>query len=139
MFGVAERRELEMHVRIKKPDGRSSCTVAERDLEPYGWGLDPVRSVERYRAARDQEAKQDGRESWGDTAIVVVSDTEQGYPVKGYRLKAEIGVCTTRPQEALRMIGQFLIDVANGVEQQDGLYGEGLELIEEELDAPANH
>lgn len=122
------RGEGESHVDMgvyvtRARTGKKEGIVSERQLEAHGWGVDPLAAIERWR------------ESMGwteDIEISVKTDEESGLPIKGFRLVADIGMRTTRHQKALRRIGQYLIDLANGKDDDSGLYGQGIELIEED-------
>jgi hypothetical protein len=95
-----------MAVFVTKPDGRRYGVVAEEQLEAYGWGLDPLAAVGLYRDALGVPS---------DVDLKVHTDEDSHYPSFIFALTAEIGVRTTRPQKAMREIGQFLIDCANGL------------------------
>lgn len=112
---VQDRRSVELAVRVFKKDGCVLCKVSEADLERYGWGLDPAGAVERYRETRNQEAVEDGRQDWNSTLIEVTDDEEAGLPTRRFRFSGELAVDTTRPEKALRMMAQILLDAANGV------------------------
>lgn len=120
-FDTTDHRRLDMSVRVHKADGRMIAVVAEADLERHGWGTDPLEAIERYRAERNTDIEQDvalgkpRRESWDHTVIEVHSDEESGYPTRQFMLRAQWGVKSTRSEAALRILGQYLIDVANGV------------------------
>lgn len=132
-FAARDTRELEMAVRVTKADGRQISVVPERDLERFGFGISPIAAIEKYRKLRTQEAVEDGREPWDDVVIQVVSDQEAGYVLRSYTIAMSVSFNATRPEVALRRVGQYLIDLANGVEDADGLYGEGLEVTATEL------
>lgn len=102
--------------------GKKEGVVSEAALERHGWGRDLLGAIESYRAAM----------GWPDDVLIVVkSDEDSNLPRRGFRLRGDIGVRTTRPEKALRIIGQYLIDMANGTENDAGFYGQGIELAEE--------
>lgn len=133
-FGTQSGRELEMTVRVFKKDGRQLAVVAECELEQYGWGTSPLGALERWRAEQTCRAREDGREPWDDVLIEVRRDEDCGYPIRHYQFTATIGVEATRDQQALRAIGMYLIDLANGKDEKPqgftgrlelGIVGEG--------------
>lgn len=123
-FRHENERELEMGVFVTRHNtGKKEGIVSEAALERHGWAADPLAAIERYR------------ESMGwpeDVAVAIKTDEESNIPTRGFRLQADIGVRTTRHQKALRLIGQYLIDLANGTEDSTGFYGKGIEMIEED-------
>lgn len=107
--------------------GKKEGIVAEAALERHGWGL-AIKDGD-IEAVLDSYRKDMGWDD--DVEIAVKTDEESNIPTVGFRLRADIGVRTTRKEKALRLIGQYLIDCANGVEDGAGFYGKGIELLEE--------
>jgi hypothetical protein len=130
---VRAGKRTEMHVRVKRAGGTVEAPVPEAALEKHGWGLDPLGAVEAFRAERNREAEQDGREPWDDTHITVVSDTDAGHPTLTYRLQADLLLEATRDQQALRTIGQYLLDLANGLDPASPGFSGRLDLAIVEL------
>lgn len=150
-FRGERESELEMGVWVlKAKTGKKEGIVSERDLEKYGWGTDPLGSVVRWQETMNCHCdggfiKCEPNEETGvvdpncavcggwpdDVVVSVKTDEESGHPVRGFRIVADIGFRTTRHQKALREIGQYLINLANGCEDDSGFYGQGIEVIEE--------
>lgn len=122
-FTNNNQRELEMGVFVTRHGtGKKEGIVSESALERHGWATNPLGAIESYR--KDM--------GWPDDVdIIVKTDEESNIPIRGFRLTGDIGVRTTRHQKALRLMGQYLIDLANGTEDGSGFYGNGIELIEE--------
>lgn len=114
-FGSKEQRRLEMGVYVTPADGSPRYgVVAEEQLEAYGWGLDPLAALQAYR--EDVGIPE-------DVDVRVCTDEESHYPTYTYVLDAHIGVNSTRPQAVLRLLAQYFMDLANGIDSNPGFTG----------------
>lgn len=132
-FNATPAHGLEMGVQVKRArTGTIEAVVAEEQLERHGFGINVDMAVESYRSEMERmrlAAGDLGSPSWADTAIAVRSDEDSGYPTMAFALSLDVAVKTTRHHKALRMFGQYLIDVANGLVPDTSMFaGAGLQL-----------